>query len=405
MYEDQTYETILKRMLARVSDKFDKREGSVIWDTHSPTAIELQILYVELETLINESYGDTASREFLILLCKERGITPYAATNAVLKGEFTPSRIDVTGKRFNISDQNYVVLDKISDGVYQVQCEKAGESGNQYLGTMIPIEYIEGLETAQLTEVLIPGTNEEDTEDLRQRYFDSFGEFAFGGNRADYYAKVKELSGVGGVKIERTWNGGIAPAAMIPNAIVQYWYSNIVETLDDDVKAWLTAVYTAALNKWLTVGGTVLITITNGSDYGEASSNPGGLVESVQIALDPVEYAGEGYGIAPIGHIVTVKSATPVSIQISAQIAFNDGSTWASLKTAIESAVSNYLLSLRMDWENNDYTVVRVSQIESRILSVNGVVDVLDTKINGSTSNLTLTKYQIPIFGGITNNG
>lgn len=71
MYEDQTYETILKRMLARVSDKFDKREGSVIWDTHSPTAIELQILYVELETLINESYGDTASREFLILLCKE----------------------------------------------------------------------------------------------------------------------------------------------------------------------------------------------------------------------------------------------------------------------------------------------------------------------------------------------
>ena len=46
MYEGITYETILDRMLSRVSNQFDKREGSVIFDTHSPTAIELQILYL-----------------------------------------------------------------------------------------------------------------------------------------------------------------------------------------------------------------------------------------------------------------------------------------------------------------------------------------------------------------------
>ncbi len=44
MYEDITYEMLLQRMLARVPAKMDKREGSVIWDTHSPAAIELQIL-------------------------------------------------------------------------------------------------------------------------------------------------------------------------------------------------------------------------------------------------------------------------------------------------------------------------------------------------------------------------
>ena len=74
MYENVTYEEILKRMLDRVSSRFDKREGSVIWDTHSPTAIELKILYIELDTIIREAYGDTASREFLILRCKERGL-------------------------------------------------------------------------------------------------------------------------------------------------------------------------------------------------------------------------------------------------------------------------------------------------------------------------------------------
>lgn len=41
MYETITYEVIRDRMLARVPEKFDRREGSVIWDTHSPTAIEL----------------------------------------------------------------------------------------------------------------------------------------------------------------------------------------------------------------------------------------------------------------------------------------------------------------------------------------------------------------------------
>lgn len=400
MYENQTYDVILKRMLDRVSSKFDKREGSLIYDTHSPTAIEFQILYIELDTLIKEAYGDTASRDFLILRCHERGITPFPATKAVLKGEFTPTNIDVTGKRFNVQDLNFVVTEKISAGVYQVQCETAGIVGNQYLGTMIPIEYVEGLQTAELTDLLIPGDDEEGTEELRQRYFDSFGEFAFGGNHADYCEKVKSIDGVGEVKVERAWNSNLAPAKMIPTSKVDTWYNGIVNSLNDEVKTWLSTVYTAANEKKLTVGGTVLITIIDSDDYGEASAE---LIQSVQTTLDPVENAGEGYGVAPIGHIVTVKSANPVSIQVRGRIAFNDGYTWTTRKEAIEDAVKDYLLTLRKDWAKNDYTVVRVSQIEAKILSVEGVVDILNTTINGSASNLTLGKYQIPVFGGVTN--
>lgn len=400
MFEEQTYDVILQRMLNRVSNKYDKREGSVIWDTHSPTAFELQILYVYLETLINEAYGDTASREFLILRCHERGIYPYEATNAVLQGEFTPTNIDVTGQRFNISELNYVAVSKISDGVYEMQCETAGEVGNKYLGTMFPIDYIEGLETAQLTEVLIPGEDEEDTEALRQRYFDSFGEFAYGGNRADYIAKTKAISGVGGVKVDRVWNGDIRPADLIPNATVQSWYETYIETITGDAHDWLETVYTAALNKKLTVGGTVKVTIVDADDYGVASST---LITLVQTTLDPTQNAGEGYGVSPIGHVVTVESATGIPITVKATISFNGGYTWESLKTAIEEAVSEYLLSLREDWESNDYTVVRISQIEAKILAIEGVVDIANTRVNNSTSNLTLTKYQIPTFGSVIN--
>ena len=143
---DVTYNEILERMLARVNDKFDKREGSVIFDTHSPTAIELQLLYIELNTLISEAYGDTASREFLILRCKEKGITPDPATNAILRGVFTPENIDVIGKRFNIGTMNYIVLREATDGSggYEVQCETPGIIGNQYLGQMIRLNTLTG---------------------------------------------------------------------------------------------------------------------------------------------------------------------------------------------------------------------------------------------------------------------
>ena len=393
---DVTYEEILERMLARVSDKFDKREGSVIFDTHSPTAIELQLLYVELNTLIAEAYGDSASREFLIRRCKERGITPYEATKAILKGKFTPKNIDVTGQRFNISSLNFIVLEKIADGEYQVQFETPGIVGNQQLGTMIPIEYIEGLETAELTGVLIPGEDEEDTEDLRKRYFDSFNEKAFGGNVQDYLEKTNAIPGVGSTKVTRVWNGDIRPADMIPTAKVKTWYEGIIGTLDQEVALWLSNVYMAAAEKKLTTGGTVLLTILN-SDYGVASDT---LIQTVQNTIDPAENAGEGYGLAPIGHVVSVKSAKEVTVTLKTKITFDTGYSWSNLQNSIDTAVQDYLLELRKGWADTAYLVVRISQIETRLLSIKGIVDIENTKINGSADNLTLGKYEVPVFGG-----
>lgn len=231
----------------------------MIFDTHSPTAIELQILYIELDTLIRESYGDTASREFLIRRCSERGIAPYEATKAILKGKFSPAEIDVTGKRFNIGSVNYIVTEKIADGEYQVQCETPGNIGNQRLGTMIPIDYIEGLETAELTEILIPGEDEEDTEALRNRYFKSFNEKPFGGNVQDYLEKTNAIPGVGSTKVTRVWNSDLRPAEMIPSEAVTQWYESVKPTLSGEPAKWLETVFNAAKEKMLTTGGTVLL--------------------------------------------------------------------------------------------------------------------------------------------------
>lgn len=397
MYENTTYESILERMLARVPDKFDKREGSVIWDTHSPTAIELQILYLELDVILKEAYGDSASREFLILRCRERGIYPYEATKAVLKGFFVPADIDVSGQRFNIGDINYIVAEKIADGEYRVECETAGKIGNQFFGTMIPIEYIKGLQSAELAEILIPGEDEEETEDLRQRYFESFNESAFGGNRADYLEKTNAIPGVGRTKVTRVWNTDISPADMIPNESVETWYNSIKGTLTGDIRHWLDSVFHAGKSKKLTTGGTVLLTIIN-SEFDAASDT---LVQRVQTTIDPDVNAGKGYGLAPIGHVVRVESAVAKEINISTDLTFESGYGWDNLQSSIEKAVSDYLLELRKIWADSSSLIIRVSQVDNRILSVSGVVDIQNTLINGAGNNLTLGKYEIPVLGGV----
>lgn len=398
MYEDTTYEAILQRMLARVPDRFDKREGSVIWDTHSPTAIELQILYIELDSVLREAYGDTASREFLILRCRERGIHPREATKAVLKGVFVPGTIDVAGQRFNIGDMNYVVRGKIADGEYQVECETAGKAGNQFFGAMIPMEYIKGLQSAELTGILIPGEDEEGTEELRQRYFSSFRENAFGGNRADYLEKTNAIPGVGRTKVTRVWNSDVSPADMIPKEGVETWYNGIKGTLSGDVRHWLDSVFQAAKQKKLTTGGTVLLTIID-SEFGPASET---LVEAVQAAIDPEVNAGEGFGLAPIGHVVRVESAAARTVDIRTDITFEPGYGWGSLQAPIEDAIAAYLLELRKGWAEASSLVVRISQIDNRILNVPGIIDVQETLVNGARGNLELGEYEIPVLGGVS---
>ena len=351
MYENTTFEIILQRMLDRISNIIDKREGSLVYDTSSPAAIEFQLLYIALDTILNETFADTASREYLIKRAKERGIIPKEATYAVLQGEFN---IDVPiGSRFSCNDLNYVAVEQITTGIYQMRCETLGVVGNKIFGDLIPIDYIEGLETAKLTELLIPGEDEEETEALRSRYFNSLDSQSFGGNITDYKEKTNSLTGVGGVQVYPVWNGG----------------------------------------------GTVKLVIIN-SDYEKPSTT---LVEEIQTAIDPVQNQGVGVGIAPIGHVVTVVGCSTHTVDITTNITYQEGWNWDSVKPYVEKAIDEYFKELASEWDSVDNLIVRISQIETRLLNVPGVLDIANTTLNGVAENLLIGADYIPIRGGINN--
>lgn len=353
MYEDITYEAILQRMLARVPNSIDKREGSIIYDAIAPCAFELILMYKEFDSIINESFADTATRQFLIRRAKERGLEPYPATYAVLKAVSTPSSLELNiGHRFSLGNLSYIIIEKISDGQYKIQCETSGTVGNNSSGNLVPISYIEGLESFIVTDILIFARDDEETEDFRTRYFNSFEHSAYGGNVQDYKDKTNSITGVGSTKVTPIWDGA----------------------------------------------GTVKLTILN-SAYNVASED---LVSNVQNIIDPSQ-DGTGIGVAPIGHIVTVDTPEEVEINISSTFSLQSGYTFEDIEQGLEDAINEYLLEQRKIWADNDTLVVRISQIERRMLDVDGVVDVTNTTVNSGSSNIELTEYQVPVSGVISN--
>lgn len=351
MYEEMTYEALLQDKLARVAASLDKREGSIIFDALAPNSLESAMIYVALDTILAETFADTASREYLILRCKDRGITPLPATAAVGIGEFS---MDVPiGSRFSCDKYNWVVTEQIETGKYYLTCETVGADPNGYTGRLIPVDYIGGLETAELTSIAINGEDEEETEALRLRYLNSFDSQSYGFNRGQYIEVVEALPGVGGCKPYRAWNGP----------------------------------------------GTVKLVITD-SGYLPPSST---LIDFVQTAIDPTQNSGEGIGLAPIDHEVTVFGARGATIDIVASLTFAPGWSLEDCLPYIEAALDAYYKELNSTWSKEASLLVRVSQIETRLLALNGIVDISGTTLNGQTNNIALDKDAVAVRGSFTN--
>lgn len=345
--DEMTFDYIMGRMLESVPDTVDKREGSIIYDALSPAAAELAKCYMELDVVMDETFVDTASLQYLMLRCKERGVAIQGETAAVIEGVFTPSSVELSaGLRFNCDEVNYVVTEKISAGRYKLEAETLGTAGNKYTGLLLPIQTVNGLETASIAAVLIPAEDGDTTDTLREKYYASIDGEAFGGNVADYREKVNAITGVGGVKVYPVWNGG----------------------------------------------GTVKLTII-ASDYTAPSDT---LIDKVQTEIDPEGNQGEGLGLAPIGHTVTVTGAKYSDIAITANVTFASGWTWENSKSQLTNAVNTYFDELCKEWSENETTIVRISQIETHLLTADCVVDIDGTTINGVAKNVELAADEIP---------
>lgn len=341
-------------MLDRVPDTVDKREGSIIYDALAPAAAELVQAYIELEGYLDLVFVDTSSEDYLTRLCSQFGVDRQAATYAIRKAVFKEGQnnaFDVPiGSRYTIDTLSYVVTEKLTKGEYRVKCETSGALGNTPFGKLIPVNYIEGLATAILHDVLIPGEEEETDDQLKERYFEYVREPAFGGNIADYKRKVKALDGVGSVKVLPIWNG----EGSVKLVILDSEFNIPTSTLIEYVKTHVT------------------------SDNSE-----------------------NGLGIAPIGHTVTVVGASATNINVGINVMLASGYSQETVSESIKETIGEYIRTIRGSWEKNETLTIRIAHIDSRVLNVDGVLDVGETTINGTQSNIIVSSEHVPVLGEV----
>lgn len=366
----QTYQNILTQMLDQVPATYDKRDTSPIPTALGPAAYALEGFYISLNQVQLAAYVQTATGQALDYLAVIAGLTRYPASAAVRLGIFDMavpigSRYSTINGADSINFQATAATTGETEGdyYYQLTAETPGSIGNEYTGPILPITAIPGLNSAQITDILVPGDDEESDEDFRARIIEALNDRPFGGNIASYRTYIMAIDGVGAVQVYPTWNGG----------------------------------------------GTVKCSVL-GADYLPASPT---LVENVQNAVDPPPNQGLGLGTAPIGAQVTVVAPEDLTVNVSATLQLASGYAIGQVQTPIQQAIENYMLSVRQGWATPVNTAsveyqanVYVARIVAAIVSVPGVINATNVQLNGGTADLILTEtgatQQVPITGTVT---
>ena len=366
----QTYQNILTQMLDQVPATFDKRDTSPIPTALGPAAYALEGFYISLNQVQLAAYIQTATGQALDYLAVVAGLTRYPASAAVRLGIFDMavpigSRYSTINGADSINFQATAATTGKTEGdyYYQLTAETPGSIGNEYTGPILPITAIPGLNSAQITDILVPGDDEESDEDFRARIIEALNDRPFGGNIASYRTYIMAIDGVGAVQVYPTWNGG----------------------------------------------GTVKCSVL-GADFLPASPT---LIENVQNAVDPPPNQGLGLGTAPIGAQVTVVAPEELTVNVSATLQLASGYAIGQVQTPIQQAIENYMLSVRQEWATPVNTTsveyqanVYVARIVAAIVSVPGVINATNVQLNGGTADLILTEtgatQQVPITGTVT---
>ncbi|WP_071131375.1 baseplate J/gp47 family protein [Enterococcus timonensis] len=350
--EKYTYDYYIEEALSQVPDTIDKREGSIIYDALAPACYQLALFSMDLKNIMLDSFVQTATEGYLDLRAEEHGLKRIVATKSIVTGVFTdpdgkPYKQLVEGNRFSSIGENpayYSVIQQVTDGNYTLMSESFGTVGNQYIGQLLPIDHFNGLGEGNLTEVTIPARDVETDDDLRARILKTYEVNQYGGNIEDYIQFTSKIDGVGAVQVYPIWKGG----------------------------------------------GTVRIVILSNS----LDLPTNALLTNVQTVIDPTGDQ-KGYGIAPIGHEVTIAAPAVKTINVALHIDTEVGVTLDSIKNSIDAALKEHFLTIRKTWGNHDelykyqQTIYR-SQLMATLLKITGVANVSNVKLNGAEKDLVL---------------
>ena len=364
--EGNDFQDILDRLLEKVDDNLDKREGSIIYDALAPAAAELAQCYIALDVYTDQTYLLNAVGINLDNRVADYGLTRNPATYSqrMLRAyNIREELMDIDiGSRFSVPNvyggYNYKVIQKLSTGNYIAECETAGTLGNDYVGELLPLQSINNLGTVSIDTVYKPGSDEETDDELRDRAISKINQEAFSGNKAAYKKMVENMDGVESCKVFPVWDGG----GTVKLAVV-------------------ATGYTIPSNEFIT---------------------------ALQTKIDPLQNQGEGIGLAPIGHTVTVVAPDRLNINISGNVTIDPEYTIEQLLPSIREYIGAYIREVEEQFSEEDTLRIYISRVIAAILQVSQVKNVSNLTINGNATDLVIelsgTNVKFPMLNEVVIN-
>jgi uncharacterized phage protein gp47/JayE len=348
VYENQTKQAILQRMLAATPSDIDKRQGSITFDLLSPAAIEMAHAYIELDNVLRFGFaGPDQPSIFLDLRASEFGLTrrPSVRAQGALTFQGTNGTWIPAGTTVSTDEEIATVFETteagtITDGFIKVAARavEGGKRGNIAMGRIsLLLGDLSGVVAVTNQEHFVNGADTESDESLFQRYLDRVRKPATSGNAWHYRQWAMEVPGVGDVKVFPVWSG---------NGTVK------LALLSDDKRA----------------------------------------PESF-IVDQVIEVVKER---RPVGALVTVVPALEVAINVTARLTLAEDAVLADIRAKFQSELSDYLAELAF----ND-SIVRYNRIFGLLLEIESIIDFSELKINEVAGNIEIVGERVAVPGTV----
>jgi uncharacterized phage protein gp47/JayE len=361
--DDNSFEKIMTRMLAneRLAN-VDKRVGSIAYDSIAPCAMELAEVYAKMDILEEQTYLLSATGLNLDKKVYDYGVFRNKATKSQRIGNFQKYKTDENGdyvldsnndrilvdmeipinSRFVVpedSETTFIYIGKI-DGYDILECEQSGTKGNQHIGTILPLTPIADLISAKITSTYKFGEDEETDDELRNRTLSIINTESFGGNISDYIEKVNSIDGVGNTKVFPAWQ----------------------------------------------FNGSVLLSIVD-PQFNPVTEE---FLKNVKKQIDPEENGGEGFGIAPIGHYVTITTPIKNEISITLSVELEADVTISQIQEKIETELNKYFESVRKEFGQDKTLAIYRARVIDSVLNVREVLNIKNVLLNNVDEDIIL---------------
>jgi len=270
---DQTFETILARLLSYVPDNYDKSQGSFVYDALAPVAAELTQATIWAQEVLRRGFAQTTFGTYLDLRAEEHGLSRIPASKATGYVTFfgdsgtvipegtivsTPSSELAPAVFFRTTTQ--AVISDAGEVSVPIEALNEGIEGNVAAGTITvlstPIQGVARIENQQTTS---GGADTEDDASLLARYLEWVRNPSAGGNKADYVKWALEVAGVGSVSVVPLKYGNGTVSVAIVDKDMQPASEELVQRVQEHIAP-----------RWLHVNEAESLTI---SGYGVSVSN------------------------------------------------------------------------------------------------------------------------------------